>query len=80
MGGKNIFQYFLSQLYHWVIILYIYCGHQETLLICGTLKSLLNAHSFFTFTFKIRDHSYSVCYRVAVPDEYKLILFKFLVL
>ncbi len=78
MGGKNIFQYFLSQLCHWVIILYIYCGHQEPLLICGALKSLLNAHSFFTF--KIRDHTYSVCYRVAVPDGYKLIFFKFLIL
>ncbi len=28
-GGKYIFKYFLSQLYHRVIILYIKCGHQE---------------------------------------------------
>ncbi len=27
-GGKYIFQYFLSQLYRRVIILYIKCGHQ----------------------------------------------------
>ncbi len=27
-GGKYIFKYFLSQLYRWVIILYIKCGHQ----------------------------------------------------
>ncbi len=27
-GGKYIFQYFLSQLYLRVIILYIKCGHQ----------------------------------------------------
>ncbi len=26
--GKYIFQYFLAQLYRWVIILYIKCGHQ----------------------------------------------------
>ncbi len=26
--GKYIFQYFLAQLYRWVIILYIQCGHQ----------------------------------------------------
>ncbi len=26
--GKYIFQYFLTQLYRWVIILYIKCGHQ----------------------------------------------------
>ncbi len=26
--GKYIFQYFLTQLYRWVIILYIICGHQ----------------------------------------------------
>ncbi len=27
-GGKYLFKYFLSQLYHWVIILYIKRGHQ----------------------------------------------------
>ncbi len=27
-GGKYTFQYFLLQLYRWVIILYIKCGHQ----------------------------------------------------
>ncbi len=27
-GGKYKFQYFLLQLYRWVIILYIKCGHQ----------------------------------------------------
>ncbi len=26
-GGKYIFQYFLSRLYRWVILLYIKCGH-----------------------------------------------------
>ncbi len=26
--GKYIFKYFISQLYCWVIILYIKCGHQ----------------------------------------------------
>ncbi len=27
-GGKYIFQFFLSQFYRWVIILYIKCWHQ----------------------------------------------------
>ncbi len=30
--GKYIFKYFLSQLYHRVIILYIKCGHQEAVI------------------------------------------------
>ncbi len=37
---KNIFQYFLSQLYRWVIILYINCRHQWAVIIWGALKTL----------------------------------------
>ncbi len=61
MEGKYIFQYFLSQLYHWVIIQYITAGIRETLL-CLALKLLLNARLLFsfTFTFEIRDRTYSV--------------------
>ncbi len=48
-GGKYIFQYFLTQLYHWVIILYIECGHQGAAInLRGKLLS--NARSLFTFT------------------------------
>ncbi len=59
-GGKYIFQYFLSQLHHRVIIQY--AGIREPLLKCGALKLLSNARSLFTFTFTfdIRDRTHSV--------------------
>ncbi len=44
IGGKYIFQYFLSQLYNWVI-LYITAGIREPLLALA-LKLLLNAQSW----------------------------------
>ncbi len=31
-GGKFIFKYFISQLFRWVIILYIKCGHQGAII------------------------------------------------
>ncbi len=40
-----IFKYFLSQLYCWVIILYIKSGHQGALLIREAFKLLLNDQS-----------------------------------
>ncbi len=54
---KIIFQCFLSQLYCWVIVLDLNCGIREPLLICRTLKSLMNARLLFTFTFEICDHT-----------------------
>ncbi len=61
MGGKDTFQYFLWKLNHWIFILYITAGIREPLL-CLALKLLSNAQLLFriTFTFKIRDRTYSV--------------------
>ncbi len=57
--GKYILQYFLAQLYRWVIILFIKCGHQgATINMLGieTARSLFT----FTFTFEICDRMNSV--------------------
>ncbi len=43
-GGKYIFQYFLSQLYRRVIILYIKCGHQ------GATINMLGIETAFKWT------------------------------
>ncbi len=54
-GGKYIFQYFLAQLYRWVIILYIKFWHQ------GAAINMLGIETFtFTFTFEIRNRTNSV--------------------
>ncbi len=74
-GGKYIFQYFLSQLYHRVIILYIKCGHQKPLLICGALKLLSNAQSLFTFTFAFEiHHSTKLCLYYGAAEDLPHIL------
>ncbi len=56
------FLYFLLQLYCWVIILYINCGHQGTAINMQRAKPLSNARSYFTFTFtfEIRHHTDSI--------------------
>ncbi len=43
-GGKYIFQYVLSQLYHRVVILYIKCGHQ------GAAINMLGIETVFKCT------------------------------
>ncbi len=62
MGGKHIFQCFLSQLFSWVIILYINCGHQGAVInmrgdskfaITHTLCTLQSGNTYHTF-YKIR--------------------------
>ncbi len=68
MGGKYTFQYFLSQLNHWVIILYITAGIREPIL-CLALKLLLNSRKRFKFHFHFRDsrsHVLSLYYEAAV--------------
>ncbi len=56
-GGKYIFQYFLSQLYRLVIILYIKCGHQGAAI---NMRGIETASYSFTFAFEIHDRTYSI--------------------
>ncbi len=67
MGGKNIFQCFLLQLYHWVIMLYINCGHQGAVI--NMRGTEITFECALTFYFHFRDsraHVLCVIYRAAV--------------
>ncbi len=58
-GKKNIFQYFLSQLYCWVVILYINCSHQGTIInMQGTETAFECALSFYFQFWDSRSHAY----------------------
>ncbi len=49
--GKYIFQYFLAQLYRWVIILYIKCGHQGAAINMLGIETAFKSTIMFIFTF-----------------------------
>ncbi len=50
--GKYIFQYFLAQLYHWVIILYIKCGHQGAAINMLGIETAFKSTIMFYFHFR----------------------------
>ncbi len=54
-GGKYIFQYFLSQLYRRVIILYIKCGHQGAAINMRGTETAVKCTIAFYFHFRFRD-------------------------
>ncbi len=60
--GKYIFQYFLAQLYRWVIILYIKCGCQGAAVNMQGIETAFRCTIafYFHFHFEIRDHTNSV--------------------
>ncbi len=65
--GKYIFQYFLAQLYRWVIILQMKCGHQ------GAAITMLGTETAFkctiAFYFRFRDRTNSLGYRLQVRNR-----------
>ncbi len=54
-GGKYIFQYFLSQLYRWVIIPFIKCGHQGAAINMRVTETALKCTINFYFHLCFRD-------------------------
>ncbi len=52
MGGKNIFQCFLSQLYHWLIILYINCRHEGAAINMWGIETAFECALAFYFHFR----------------------------
>ncbi len=56
-GEKYIFQYFLSQLYRWVIILYIKCGHQGAAINMWVTETTFKNMIDFYFHFRDRTNS-----------------------
>ncbi len=67
-GGKYIFKYFF-QLYHWVIILYIICGHQGATINMWGTETAFNCTIIFYFQFRLRDlrwHALCLYYGAAV--------------
>ncbi len=61
--GKYIFQYFLSQLYHWVIILYIKCGDQGAAINMLGIETAFECTIAFYFHFRdLRSHVLCVNY------------------
>ncbi len=52
--GKYIFQYFLVQLYHWLIILYIKCGHQGAAINMRGIETAFKCKIDFYFHFHFR--------------------------
>ncbi len=65
--GKYIFQYFLSQLYRWVIILYIKCGHQGAAVNMRGIETALECTVAFYFHFwDSRSHVLCLYYGAAV--------------
>ncbi len=66
-GGKYIFQYFLSQLYCRVIILYINCGHQEAAINMRGIETAFKSTMTFYFHFRnSRSHKLCLYYGAAV--------------
>ncbi len=68
-GGKYIFQYFLSQLYHQVIILYIKCRHQGAAINMPGMETAFKCTIAFWFHFRFRDlrsHKLGIYYGAAV--------------
>ncbi len=55
--GKYIFQYFLSQLYRWVIILYIKCGHQGAAINMRGIETVFECMIAFYFHFRDCDRT-----------------------
>ncbi len=61
--GKYIFQYFLSQLYHLVIILYIKCRHQGAAInMLGTETAFKCTIAFYFHFWYLRSHVLCVNY------------------
>ncbi len=54
-GGKYLFQYFISQLYRWVIILYIKCGHKGAAINMLGTETAFKCMIAFYFHFRFRD-------------------------
>ncbi len=50
-GGKYIFQYFLSRLYRWVILLYIKCGHHGATINMRSIETSFECVIAFYFHF-----------------------------
>ncbi len=66
-GGKYIFQYFLSQLYRRVIILYIKCGHQGAAINMWGTETAFKCTITFHFHFRdSRSHVLCLYYGAAV--------------
>ncbi len=66
-GGKYIFQYFLSQLYRRVIILYIKCGHQGAAINMLGTETAFKCSIYFYFPFRdSRSHKLCLDYGAAV--------------
>ncbi len=66
-GGKYIFQYFLPQLYRWVIILYIKCGHQGAAINMRGNETAFKCTIAFYFRFRdSRSHELCLYYGAAV--------------
>ncbi len=62
-GGKYIFQYFLSQLYRRVIILYIKCGHQGAAINMRGTETAFKCTIAFYIHFRFRDsRSHKLCF------------------
>ncbi len=69
--GKYTFQYFLSQLYHWVIILYIKCGHQGAAINMQGTETAFKCTIAFYFHFRdSRSHVLCLYYGAAVLTKY----------
>ncbi len=65
--GKYIFQYFLVQLYRWVIILYIKCGHQGAAINMRGTETAFKCTIDFYFHFRhSRSHKLCLYYGAAV--------------
>ncbi len=66
-GGKHIFQYFLSQLYRLVIILYIKCGHRGAAINMWDTETAFKCTIAFYFRFRdSRMHVLCLYYGAAV--------------
>ncbi len=57
---KEKIKYFLLQLYRWVIMLYINCGHQGTATNTQGTETAFECALLFYFHFRIRDHADSI--------------------
>ncbi len=66
-GGKYIFQYFLSQLYSRVIILYIKCGHQGATINMRGTETAFKCMIVFYFHFCDRTNSVYTMERQYLP-------------
>ncbi len=69
-GGKYIFQYFLSQLYRWVIILYIKCGHQGAAINMRGTESAFKCTIAFYFHFRFRDSRSHELWRAVLTTHF----------